>query len=62
MVFIKLLLPAILIIGISLIGLATRMLLVKNGRFPQTSIGKNREMRKRGITCVKCDELDNCSV
>jgi len=55
--FIKLLLLSSILVGISLLGLSIRILLVKNGRFPQTSVGKNKEMKKRGITCVKHDEV-----
>jgi len=25
--------------------------------FPETEIGRNREMRKLGLTCPKCDEI-----
>jgi len=55
--FIKLILLSTGIIVLSLLGLSLNMLLKKDGKFPVTSIGKNKEMRKRGITCVKHDEL-----
>ena len=32
------------------------ILLRKDGRFPQTDVGSNEEMRKRGIRCMKDDE------
>ncbi len=55
--FLKLALLTVLLLMLSLLGLATGMLLKKNGRFPATSIGKNKEMHKRGITCPRHDEL-----
>jgi hypothetical protein len=54
--FIKLIFLSTGIIVLSLLGLSLNMLLKKDGKFPVTSIGKNKEMRKRGITCVKHDE------
>lgn len=34
-------------------GLSVTMLIKKGGRFPDTHVGHNKEMRKRGITCAK---------
>jgi hypothetical protein len=55
--FIKLLLPAILIVAIALLFLGIRMLVQKNGRFPETEVGRNKEMRKLGIQCAKAEEI-----
>ena len=55
--FLKLLLLSVAIITLSLIGLAISMLIKKGGKFPSSSVGKNKAMRERGITCVKHDEL-----
>ena len=57
--FLKVLILSIILLGIAFIGLTFRILFVRDGRFPETSIGKNKEMRKLGITCVKHDEI-NC--
>jgi len=32
------------------------ILLRKDGKFPQTEVGENDEMKKRGIKCMKEDE------
>ncbi len=45
------------LMGMVFAGLAISILVKKNGRFPVTSIGRNKEMQKRGITCVKHDEM-----
>ena len=29
----------------------------RNGRFPETEISRNRELRKRGIRCVREEEI-----
>ena len=55
--FIKLLFPAILIIAVALIFLGIRMLIQKNGKFPETEVGRNKEMRKLGIQCAKAEEI-----
>jgi hypothetical protein len=57
--FLKLLIISAILLGISFIGLAFRTLFVREGQFPETSIGKNEEMQKLGITCARHDEL-NC--
>lgn len=51
--FLQLLLLSGIIILISVAGLGIRILVKKNGRFPQTHVGKNKEMAKRGITCAQ---------
>lgn len=51
--FLKLLLLSTVLIILALAGLGIRILILKNGRFPQTHVGKNKEMRKRGIRCAQ---------
>lgn len=57
MEFIIVLITAIVLMALIFSGLSIRILLKKNGRFPAGSIGRNKEMRKRGITCVRHDEM-----
>lgn len=67
--FLKLLLLSSVIILFSLAALGIRLLVVRNGRFPETHIGRNKEMRKLGIKCaqnidVGCqpsDDFPGCS-
>ena len=47
----------------ALLGLGISILLKPHGRFPETHISRNKEMRKRGITCAQhtdtgCKPLD----
>jgi len=54
---IKVLILSAVIIAIAFIGLAFKILFVPNGRFPETSVGRNKDMARLGITCVKHDEI-----
>ncbi len=51
--FIKLLVISIIFLGIAFLGLSLGILLKPGGRFPETHVGRNKEMRKLGIKCSK---------
>ncbi len=53
-------LPVAGLLGLAFIGFGINIFFRKNGRFPETSVGRNREMQKRGITCVRHDEIRRC--
>jgi hypothetical protein len=55
--FLKLLLISSILLGLAIMALSFRILFVKKGGFPETSIGRNKEMQKLGITCAKHDEM-----
>jgi hypothetical protein len=67
--FIKLLVISIIFLGIALTGLSLSILLKPGGRFPETHVGRNKEMRKLGIKCsrhvdtgcVPCGRTGICS-
>ena len=48
---------ALLLVGLSIIGLCFNIIFRKNGHFPETEISSNKEMRKLGIRCAKEEEL-----
>ena len=54
----KTLLFTLLIIAISIVLLAIKIIIKKNGRFPNTHVGGNKEMRRRGIKCVQSQDKD----
>ena len=68
--FIKLLIISAILLLISFAFFGMRMLLKNNGRFPETHISSNEEMRKRGITCAQhtdigctpSDDFEGCSI
>lgn len=47
---------SVVLISLGLAALGIRMLLQKGGKFPNTSVGANPELRKMGIQCAKCEE------
>ena len=55
--FLTLLLLSAFLIGISIIGLAVKILVIQNGKFPVTSVGGNIHLKKKGISCPKHEEL-----
>ena len=55
---IKVLLLTTLIVAICMMLMAVTILIKKNGRFPNTHVGGNKEMRKRGIKCVEAQDKD----
>ena len=38
--------------------LAIKVIIKKNGRFPNTHVGGNKAMRQRGIKCVQSQDRD----
>lgn len=67
--FITVLLLSLVFISIALLGLGIRILITRGGRFPETHVGRNKELAKRGIKCaqsidVGChptDDFPGCS-
>jgi hypothetical protein len=49
----KVFLAAVLFLAIGVLGMCVRILLKKDGRFPQTDVGENEAMRRLGIRCMK---------
>ncbi len=49
---IRVILLTIVILSIALVGMSFNILFRKK-RFPETHVGHNKEMRKRGIVCAK---------
>jgi len=46
-----------LVLGLCFLGLGVKIFFSKEGKFPETEVGHNREMRRRGITCPRQDEM-----
>ena len=51
--FFTVLILSTLLIGLSILGLAIKMLVLDNGKFPVTSVGGNIHLKKKGISCPK---------
>ena len=52
----KLLLLSTVVIALCIIMMCIGMILKKNGSFPKTHVSQNKELRKRGITCVQSQD------
>jgi hypothetical protein len=52
----KIFLIAVLLVAISFIALGISIFFRRDGKFPETEVGKNKKMRELGIYCVKCEE------
>ncbi|GET26694.1 hypothetical protein [Prolixibacter sp. NT017] len=63
MVLVKVILLAVALVSLAFFGLALQIVLKKNGKFPDTHVGHNREMKKRGIVCAKTfDRIEQAKV
>jgi hypothetical protein len=47
---------SVVLISIAFVGFAISILVKRNGAFPETSISKNKELRKRKIYCIKTEQ------
>ncbi len=50
--FLKVLLLSVALVGLVFVLMALRILIKKNGKFPNIHIGSNKELTKRGISCA----------
>jgi hypothetical protein len=55
--FWNILLLSIVLIGLSMLGLALNILVNKKGKFPAYRVGHNSNMAKLGVKCVKHEEI-----
>ncbi|MDG5799011.1 hypothetical protein QA597_01385 [Marinilabiliaceae bacterium ANBcel2] len=54
----KILLVAIILMGITAFLLALNVIFRKNGKFPSIHVGGNKEMAKRGIGCATSQDRE----
>lgn len=54
---IKLLIISVILIAAAFAFLGIRILLRPGGKFPDTHVGHNKEMRKRGIRCAQIADM-----
>lgn len=52
------LLITLLIVAICVVLLGVKVFFVKGGRFPNSHVSGNKEMRKRGIGCVQSQDRE----
>ncbi len=47
---------SITVLAIAIFLLAINIIFKKDGEFPETEVGRNKEMKKRGLRCAKGEE------
>ena len=55
--FLTLLLISVIVVALAIVGLGVSIFFKKNGKFPETGVGHNPEMRKLGLNCARSEEL-----
>lgn len=50
-------LTTLVLVALAFAGLGLNIFFRKNGKFPQTEVGSNKDMKRLGITCTKHDEM-----
>lgn len=55
--FVVMLLLSVGLLVIALLGMGVKIIFVKNGKFPSSSVGKNPALAKQGIRCAKHEEI-----
>ena len=48
---------ALILVALCVFGLCFNIIFRKDGKFPETEIENNKEMRKRGLKCAKEEEI-----
>lgn len=54
----KLLLVTLIIVAVCIALLCIKILILPNGKFPNTHVGGNKAMAKRGIKCLQAQDAD----
>lgn len=57
--FIAIFIISVVLVGLALVGLGISMLVKKNGKFPETHIGKNKKMNEKGIKCARSTDRED---
>lgn len=51
------LLLTLVVVVVAVLLLGIRVFFTKNGKFPETHVGKSKELSKKGISCIKTQDL-----
>ncbi len=55
--FLTVLLASLIIVALAFLGLGLNIFFRKNGKFPDSEVGTNPNMKNLGLTCAKQDEI-----
>jgi hypothetical protein len=51
--FLKLIILSLILLSIAAFAFGIRIMFKSKGKFPETHVSRNEEMKKRGITCAQ---------
>lgn len=54
----KLIIVSAIVIFICVLFLCINIIFRKNGTFPKTHVSQNKELRRRGITCIQSQDFE----
>lgn len=54
----QILIISVVVLLLCMAFLSINILLRKNGRFPNTHVSSNRELRRRGINCIQSQDFE----
>lgn len=54
-------LAALVLVGFGVLGMCFNIIFRKNGQFPQTDVGSNKNMKKLGIRCMREEDDERFS-
>ena len=52
MEILKVVLLAVALLGVGMLGMAIRIVFFKGGKFPNTHVGGNNHLKKKGVYCA----------
>ena len=55
--YLNLLIISVILLSLAMLGMMLNILVRKKGKFPEYRVGHNRNMHKKGISCVKHEEI-----
>ncbi len=55
--YLSLLIISMILLSLAMLGMMLNILVKKKGKFPEYRVGHNRQLNKKGIKCVKHEEL-----
>ncbi|MCT4616118.1 MAG: hypothetical protein N4A49_14750 [Marinifilaceae bacterium] len=58
----KTVLIALVLVGLCIVGMAISMIIKRNGRFPEIHIGRNKDMKDKGISCATSQDKEQRKV
>lgn len=56
MEYLQIIILSVILVALAFAGLAVRLLIKKGSRFPNTHVGSNKHLKRRGIFCAQTQD------